>query len=54
MTGETKQLKDDVVHQAIKDAESNQPEEYDDVDNSNVINPSTKQPRGMKRLHFYF
>ena len=53
MTGETKQLKDDVVHQAIKDAESNQPEEYDDTDNSNVINQSTKQPRGMIRLCFY-
>ena len=53
MTGETKQLKDDVVHQAIKDAESNQPEEYDDRDNSNFINPSTKQPRGMIRLYFY-
>ena len=53
MTGETKQLKDDVVHQAIKDAESNQPEEYDNRDNSNVINPSTKQLRGMIRLYFY-
>ena len=50
MTGETKQLKDDVVHQAIKDAETNQPDEYNHDDNSNFINTSTKQQRGKKYL----
>ena len=44
VTGETKQLKDDVVHQAIKDAETNQP---DDTDSSNLMSPSYNQPRGI-------
>ena len=46
VTGETKQLQDDVVHQAIKEAENNQAQEYDNNDSSHFISPTAKQPRG--------
>ena len=46
VTGEYKQLKDDVIHQAIKEAESNLPLDYTDNDNNNFINPGVKGGRG--------
>ena len=46
VTGEYKQLKDDVVHQVIKEAESNLPLDYIDNDNNNFINPGVKGGRG--------
>ena len=47
VTGEYKQLKDDVVHQAIKEAESNLPLDYTENENNNFINVGLKGGRRM-------
>ena len=45
VTGEYKQLKDDVVHQVIKEAASNLPPDYTDNENNNFINAGIKGAR---------
>jgi len=44
VTGESKQLKDDVVHQAIEDA-ANLPPDYDDSENNNFISTRVRGQR---------